>query len=117
LGYALLERRQDLDYAQELITRASQLNPNSASITDSLGWVHFVQGDLDLAIPMLERASIGQPAEPTINEHLGDAYWAAGRRREARHAWHAALVSAEDEVAARIRAKLDFGLTAETASP
>ena len=117
LGYALLERREDLDHAQNLIARASQLNPNSASITDSLGWVHFVQGDLEQAIPMLERAAIGQPAEPTINEHLGDAYWVAGRRREARHAWQAALVSAEDDIATRIREKLDIGLTAETASP
>ncbi len=117
LGYALLERRQDLDHARDLITRASQLSPDSASITDSLGWVYFVQGDLERAIPMLERASIGEPAEPTINEHLGDAYWVAGRRREARHAWQAALVSAEDDSAPRIREKLDIGLTAETASP
>jgi tetratricopeptide (TPR) repeat protein len=117
LGYALLERREDLDHARDLITRASQLNPNSPSITDSLGWVYFVEGDLDRAIPILERATIGQPAEPTINEHLGDAYWVAGRRREARHAWQAALVSAEDDSAARIREKIDFGLTAETASP
>ena len=117
LGYALLERREDLDRAEELIRRASALNPDSASITDSLGWVYYVRGDLDRAIPMLERASVGEPAEPTINEHLGDAYWAAGRRRDARFAWQAALVAADDEAAERIRQKLDIGLTAETASP
>lgn len=117
LGYALLERREDLDHAEELIRRASELSPNSPSITDSLGWVYYVRGDLDRAIPMLERASVGEPAEPTINEHLGDAYWTAGRRRDARFAWQAALVSAEDEAAERIRRKLDIGLTAETASP
>jgi tetratricopeptide (TPR) repeat protein len=117
LGYALLERREDLDYAEDLIRRASELNPDSPSITDSLGWVHYVRGNLDQAIPMLERAAVGEPAEPTINEHLGDAYWAAGRRRDARFAWQAALVSAEDDVAERIQQKIDIGLTAETASP
>jgi tetratricopeptide (TPR) repeat protein len=117
LGYALLERREELDYAEDLIRRASELNPDSPSITDSLGWVHYVRGNLDQAIPMLERAAVGEPAEPTINEHLGDAYWAAGRRRDARFAWQAALVSAEDDVAERIQQKIDIGLTAETASP
>ncbi|MGP1354020.1 MAG: tetratricopeptide repeat protein [Parasphingopyxis sp.] len=117
LGYALLERREDLETAEDLIRRASELSPDSASITDSLGWVYYIQGDLERAIPTLERAARGEPAEPTINEHLGDAYWTAGRRRDARFAWQAALVSADDEAAARIRQKLDIGLTAETASP
>jgi Flp pilus assembly protein TadD len=117
LGYALLERREDLERAEVLIRRAAELDPGSASIVDSLGWVHYVQGNVDEAIPMLESAARGEPAEPTINEHLGDAYWAVGRRRDARFAWQAALVSAEDEAAERIREKLDIGLTAETASP
>lgn len=117
LGYALLERREELDRAEELIARASELRPESASITDSLGWVFYVRGDLEQAIPTLERAAVGDPDEPTINEHLGDAYWAAGRRREARFAWQAALVSAEDEAIDRLREKLDIGLTPATASP
>jgi tetratricopeptide (TPR) repeat protein len=117
LGYALLERREDLDHAEELIRHAAELDPGSASIVDSLGWVHYVQGNVDAAIPMLESAARGEPAEPTINEHLGDAYWSVGRRRDARFAWQAALVSAEDDAAERIREKIDFGLTAETASP
>lgn len=116
-GYALLERREELDRAEELITRASELQPNSASITDSLGWVYYVRGDVDRAIPVLERAALGDPDEPTINEHLGDAYWVAGRRREARFAWQAALVTAEDEAAERLRAKMDIGLTVATQSP
>ncbi len=117
LGYALLERREDLDYAEELIRRASALEPGSPAITDSLGWVYYVKGEVDEAIPILERAAVGEPDEPTINEHLGDAYWVVGRRRDARFAWQAALVTAEDEAAERLREKLDIGLTPETASP
>jgi inactivated superfamily I helicase len=36
---------------------------------------------------------------------------------EARVAWNAALVTAEDEVAARVKAKLASGLTAADAAP
>ncbi|NNC72027.1 MAG: tetratricopeptide repeat protein [Sphingomonadaceae bacterium] len=117
LGYALLERREELERAEALIARASELRPDSASITDSLGWAHYVRGNLDQAIPTLERAAVGDPDEPTINEHLGDAYWTAGRRREARFAWQAALVTAEDDAVSRLRSKLDTGLTPETVSP
>ncbi|MFN2259615.1 MAG: tetratricopeptide repeat protein, partial [Parasphingopyxis sp.] len=117
LGYALLERREQLDRAEELIRRASEMRPDNPAITDSLGWVLFVRGKYDEAIPTLERAVVADPDEPTINEHLGDAYWAVGRRRDARFAWQAALVTAEDEAAERIAEKLDFGLTPETASP
>ena len=44
-----------------------------------------------------------------MNEHLGDAYWAAGRRYEARYAWAAALVYADDKDAARIHGKIETG--------
>ncbi len=117
LGYAQLERRENLAEAEKLIERASVLQPDDAAITDSLGWTYYLRGDVPRAITTLERAVAGQPAEPTINEHLGDAYWTAGRRYEARYAWRAALVYAEAKDAMRIRAKLDSGLSAESAAP
>lgn len=117
LGYAQLERREDLDEAQKLIESASRLRPDDPAITDSLGWLYFVRGQNDKAIEMLERAVIGEPGEATINEHLGDAYWTAGRKIDARYAWRAALVYAEQDAAARIGRKLDFGLTPELVSP
>jgi predicted negative regulator of RcsB-dependent stress response len=44
-----------------------------------------------------------------INEHLGDAYWAVGRRIEARYAWRAALVQADKREAERLNRKLTDG--------
>jgi tetratricopeptide (TPR) repeat protein len=117
LGYAQLERRENLDQAEQLIERASRLKPDDASITDSLGWVYYQRGNLPKAIATLERAVASEPAEPTINEHLGDAYWTAGRRYEARYAWAAALVYADEKLAARINAKLSSGLAASGAKP
>lgn len=117
LGYAQLERRQNLDEAMRLIAEASKLEPDSPEITDSLGWAHYVRGDVAAAIPLLERAVAGDPTDPAINEHLGDAYFSAGRRYEARYAWEAALLSAEGDAATRLRAKIGQGLTPGLASP
>jgi tetratricopeptide (TPR) repeat protein len=117
LGYAQLQRRENVEEAMKLIAQASKLQPESAEITDSLGWAHYLRGNLRDAINLLERAVAGQPADAEINEHLGDAYYSAGRRYEARYAWQAALLHAEEEDAARIRAKIDSGLTAKLASP
>jgi tetratricopeptide (TPR) repeat protein len=117
LGYAQLQRRENVDEAMKLIAEASKRQPESAEITDSLGWAHYLRGNLRDAIGLLERAAEGQPADAEINEHLGDAYYSAGRRYEARYAWQAALLHAEEKDAARIRAKIDSGLTAKLASP
>ncbi|WP_380878017.1 hypothetical protein ACFB49_15190 [Sphingomonas sp. DBB INV C78] len=117
LGYAQLERRENLAEAQSLIERASKLRPEDSAITDSLGWTHYVRGDLPKAIELLERAVIGEPGEPTINEHLGDAYWTAGRKLEARFAWRAALVHADAKDAQRIATKIDMGWAPEVAAP
>jgi tetratricopeptide (TPR) repeat protein len=112
LGYAQLERRENVKQAMALIERASQLKPDDPAITDSLGWAHYLVGDVHKAIPVLEKAVQGQPGDPTINEHLGDAYWAAGRRYEARYAWRAASIFADNaDVAARAKAKADQGFT------
>jgi Flp pilus assembly protein TadD len=117
LGYSQLERRENLAAAEALIRQASKLQPDNAAITDSLGWAHYVRGDLVTAMELLEQAARGLPADPAIGEHLGDAYYAAGRRFEARYAWQAALLYAEGKAADRLRAKIDIGLRPELAAP
>ncbi len=109
LGYAMLDRGVDAGAATRLIERASQLAPDDAAITDSLGWVYYRQGRLPQAIAALEKAAAGQPGDAAINDHLGDAYWSVGRRIDARYAWRAALVYAEEPERTRIAAKLDAG--------
>ena len=117
LGYAKLERGEDLDAAEAMIRKASELDPDNASITDSLGWAVYKRGRLAEAIDILTRAAKGDPTQAEIHEHLGDALYKAGNRFEARYAWQAALATAEDEVAARIKAKIETGLTAASAAP
>lgn len=117
LGYAQIERRQNVDEALALLKKASALKPTDASISDSLGWAQFVAGDAHGAVPVLERAVIGAPDDPTVNEHLGDALWSVGRRYEARYAWAAAATFAEGEPADRLAAKTREGLKPEYAAP
>jgi tetratricopeptide (TPR) repeat protein len=117
LGYAKLERGEDMDAAEAMIRKASSLAPDEASITDSLGWAEFKRGKVDQAIATLQRAAEKDPTQAEIQEHLGDALYRSGRRYEARFAWNASLVTAEDEVAARVKAKLANGLSPANAAP
>ncbi|MBK5264780.1 MAG: tetratricopeptide repeat protein [Alphaproteobacteria bacterium] len=117
LGYAQIERRQNVDSALALIEKASDLKPDDPAITDSLGWAHYVNGDVKKAIPVLERAVLGAPDDATVNEHLGDAYWAAGRRFEARYSWNAAYIYADDQGQGRIAKKIELGLRPDFAAP
>ena len=117
LGYGKLERGEDMDAAEAMIRKASQLAPDDASITDSLGSAQYKRGKVVEAIATLQKAAEKDPDQAEIQEHLGDALFKAGRRFEARFAWSAALVTAEDEIAARVKAKLASGLTAANAAP
>ncbi|MBA2636335.1 MAG: tetratricopeptide repeat protein [Sphingomonas sp.] len=116
LGYAKLERGEDLDTAEALIRKASSLAPDDASITDSLGWALFKRGRTDEAIATLQKAAAGDPAQAEIHEHLGDALFSAGRRFEARFAWQAALATADAQSSGRLQSKIDGGLTPATAA-
>ncbi|KQX22663.1 MULTISPECIES: tetratricopeptide repeat protein [unclassified Sphingomonas] len=109
LGYGMLDRGESLPEAQAYIERASSLDPNDAAIADSLGWLYYKRGNYPGAIAALERAVAGEPGQSVINEHLGDAYWAVGRRIEARYAWRAALVQAEKADSERLKRKLADG--------
>jgi tetratricopeptide (TPR) repeat protein len=117
LGYMQLERGENPDAAEAMIRKASELAPDDASIIDSLGWAQFKRGKVAEAIATLQQAAEKDPDQAEIQEHLGDALFRSGRRFEARFAWEAALVTAEDDVAGRIKAKLAAGLTSTNGAP
>lgn len=111
LGYSMLERRENIPEALRLIAKASALRPDNVAITDSLGWAYFLSGDYEKAVSTLEKAVDLEPIDPTIGEHLGDAYWRAGRKVDARYTWRASLLLAEGTNVARLESKIDTGLT------
>lgn len=117
-GYAMIEAGEDVEQALKLIARASALRPEDPAITDSLGWALFRHGQVEQAIPILERAYASDPTISEIGEHLGDVYWAAGRRVEARYVWRGAALYAELPAAtARLAQKIDLGPELIAAGP
>jgi tetratricopeptide (TPR) repeat protein len=113
LGYAQVERGQNVPAAVALLEKAHRLAPEDLNIADSLGWGYYRQGDLARALPLLEVAANTNDVSGTVQEHLGDVLWALGRRYEARYAWSAAQLDAEDAtVEARLADKLAHGMAA-----
>ncbi len=109
LGFTLLERREDISYALELLKRAHQLAPESAAIADSLGWGYYLNGKYAQSVLLLEKAVKLVGDDVTINEHLGDAYWQYGKRVDARYAWNTAANKASEVDKLRLRKKIEFG--------
>lgn len=109
LAYARVIRGEAIVESIAMLEKAHRLRPDDAAIADSLGWAYHVSADSARALPLIEKAAIASPANEEIGEHLGDVYWALGRRFEARYAWRAAAVMADEDTAARLSAKIANG--------
>lgn len=85
-GYTLAERKQRYGEALPYVEQALRLQPDSAAILDSLGYIRMRQDRHAEALPLLERAwSLRQ--DPEIAAHLGEIFWLLGRREEATRVW------------------------------
>ena len=118
VGYSLVERGEQLQEALSMIQAAVAAQPQAGYIIDSLGWVQYRLGYYHDAVVQMERAVELMATDPIVNDHLGDVYWAVGRKTEARFQWRRALsfasqgAGAEDVDPPRIQHKLDIGLDA-----
>jgi tetratricopeptide (TPR) repeat protein len=83
LGYGLLERNERIPEAVGLVEKALQLDPDDASIMDSVGWGYYRSGKLDASVKMLRRAFAADP-DPEIAAHLGEVLWMRGDKDEAK---------------------------------
>ena len=105
LGYSLADRNVKLDLAKEMIDKALALTPDDHFMIDSLGWVYYRQGKLDLAVEQLRRAYSVQ-ADPEIAAHLGEVLWQQGKQEEAKKIWQDALKeNADNEILLAIMKK------------
>jgi tetratricopeptide (TPR) repeat protein len=117
LGYAQVERGENLAAAVAMLEQAHRLAPEDLNIADSLGWGYYRQGNLARALPLLQQAAGTNEASGTVQEHLGDALWTLGRRYEARYAWSAAQLGADEAMSTRLAEKLALGLIAAKVTP
>ena len=111
LGYTWIDRGERLDEALDMVRRASEANPRSGAMVDSLGWAYYRLGDYKNAVEKLERAAELEPSDPEINHHLGDAYWRVGRRLEAQFQWNKVLTLEPNAATkAAVESKIKTGL-------
>ena len=86
LGYSMVLHTNRFPEAYDLIYKAYLLQPDSAAIIDSMGWVLFKQGDIKKALHYIKKAMAMMP-DPEIAAHLGEIYWHMGDKDLARQAW------------------------------
>ena len=86
LGYSMVLHTTRLQEAYDLIYKAYLLQPDSAAIIDSMGWVLFKQGEIKKALHYIKKAMTMMP-DPEIAAHLGEIYWHMGDKALARRAW------------------------------
>ena len=85
-GYTLAERRRDYGTALPYVRRALVIEPESAPILDSLGWIELRLGRHESALALLRKAW-DRLKDAEIAAHLGEALWLGGRQDEARAVW------------------------------
>ena len=90
LGYSLADRNIRLTEARTLIEKANELSPNDSYILDSLGWIHFKQGEYEKALVLLKRA-YGIRPDPEIAVHIANVLQALNRHDEAKKLMQEAL--------------------------
>ncbi len=108
LAYSWIEKNVFLNESLKMLKRAYEKNPKSHYILDSLAWAHFKKKNLKIASQLMEEVIIRAPGEAISLDHLGDIYFAMGRRREALYMWRQAkdLAEPEDNIIDKILIKL-----------
>ena len=95
LGYTLADLTDRYNEAEELILLAYELQPDDASIIDSMGWISYRLGRLTEAESYLREAwQIMQNAE--VAAHLGEVLWVRGQKDEARSTWQLGIQMESD---------------------
>jgi tetratricopeptide (TPR) repeat protein len=89
LGYTLADRTDRYQEALGYLTKAIALLPDDSAVLDSMGWIKYRLGDLDVSLEYLRRAYEQSP-DPEIAAHLSEVLWSSGKHDEARELWRQA---------------------------
>lgn len=107
LGYMWAESGKNLEKAHEMLVRAVSQEPTNGAYVDSLGWVYFRLGNLELAEKYLIDATSLVPRDATVHEHLGDVLAKRGDTSRALEAYRTAIgLDPDAKDAAKIRSKI-----------
>jgi len=83
LAFMAASRKEHLDEALGWAKKAIQIAPEVTTLVDTLGWVHYARGELDLAAKAIEKAVADNPKKASFRYHLGVVYLEQGKKREA----------------------------------
>jgi tetratricopeptide (TPR) repeat protein len=83
LGYTLADRTDRYDEAEKLIGKALKMDPESAAIIDSWGWVLYRQGQSEEALGHLQEA-YEKLRDPDVAGHIVEVLWSLDRHDEAK---------------------------------
>lgn len=106
LGYMLVENTSRMDEALTYIEKAYEIKPDDPAIIDSLGWVHYHQGNYDKAEEYL-RTAYRDLKDPEVAKHLIEVLTKKGNYTEAKtiysemisqHPENAALKKVKDKI-------------------
>jgi tetratricopeptide (TPR) repeat protein len=107
LGYMWAENGVNLERAAEMLNKAVTQEPRNGAYIDSLGWIYFRQGKLDLAEKYLTDATRLLPRDATVHEHLGDVLAKRGDYVRALSLYRVALgLDPESKDEDKIRSKI-----------
>jgi tetratricopeptide (TPR) repeat protein len=73
LAFLLAEHNGDLDEALTKGTRAKQLMPNLAEVSDTLGWIYLIKNLSDDAVRIFQELVTNHPNQSTYRYHLAMA--------------------------------------------
>ena len=114
LGYTLADANKNLAEALVMIQKAYNNNPKSPAIIDSMGWVHYRQGDLTKALSFLQQAYELDTSDE-IAAHLGEILWQLDKKHQAKLLFASALNrSPESEVLIEIIERFNIQLPSDT---
>lgn len=91
LAWIFLESGGDLLEARRLAQTADRALPDNPNIKDTLGWIHYREGQYAAAIPYFEAALALAPDDPLFHFHLGMARYKEGEMVAARTALERSL--------------------------
>jgi tetratricopeptide (TPR) repeat protein len=107
LGYMWADDGVNLERAAEMLNKAVSQEPRNGAYVDSLGWVYFRQGKLDLAEKYLNDAARLLPRDPTVQQHLGDVLAKRGEYQRALQVYRGALrLDPESKDEAKLKSKI-----------
>jgi tetratricopeptide (TPR) repeat protein len=92
LGYILADNNMELDFAQALLEKAIEFEPENAAYLDSIAWVFYKQNKSDNALEFIKKAWLHLEDGPdaVIADHTGDIYYKLGNKEKAIEYWKTA---------------------------